>query len=568
MELVTETLLFFESNSYPATCLKFSAKYAATGFSVFPPRGTLDRWAAKFDLLEPVRGVQGGPKPTLLTPQQRLTLRVMIMSTRRVGVPVHWRTVRIYVIGLLRFASIFLAPGKPSKSYCSTVLSDFGMTLRKGTKSARRETPEALEAIETKHLLKLAFYVARGRVPNLLVFNFDEQGLPMWNCSKNTMEIEGATEVPIKGLDDKRQITVGVFCDASGQLLRAQTIWAGVMGRTGAVPLKKMPAHLKAGLNVQTPTHWQNRVTFQQWLEDIFLPHVVATRKVLMSPPDQRAVLLLDLHTSHTGPSTKQFLRDNNVDVIWIFPGLTGQLQPCDISYQGHLKMLVRQLVDDKFAEDLFAHLQAGNDAESFELALTKSKLEGPFCEALSTALQRLASDECLAVRLRGWRDALIAWNPEFQARAQAAFGSGELFDHTLDAAVDSITEVAAEGDADARQGGVPAAATEVAEQVGDDLGDDLGDAEDDVAVVSEQAEEEEDDDGFEEDAVPAPIVPVFSKVVDIRVITQARSEYRVEFENPPGQGKWVTQEDLDAAGKGHLIAQFIALPRAARRKN
>ena len=50
------------------------------------------------------------------------------------------------------------------------------------------------------------------------------------------------------------------------------------MGRTGAVPLKKMPAHLKAGLNVQTPTHWQNRVPFQQWLEGIFLPHVVATR--------------------------------------------------------------------------------------------------------------------------------------------------------------------------------------------------------------------------------------------------------------------------------------------------
>jgi hypothetical protein len=336
--------------------------------------------------------------------------------------------------------------------------------------------------------------------------------------------------------------------------------WAGVMGRTGVVPLKKMPAHLKAGLNVQTPTHWQNRVTFQQWLEDIFLPHVVATRKVLMSPPDQRAVLLLDLHTSHTGPSTKQFLRDNNVDVIWIFPGLTGQLQPCDISYQGHLKMLVRQLVDDKFAEDLFAHLQA-EMTPSLLSCSDKIKLEGPFCEALSTALQRLSSDECLAVRLRCSRDALIAWNPEFQARDQAAFGSGELFDHTLDAAVDSITEVAAEGDADARQGAVPADATEVAEH-------DLGDAEDDVAVVSEQAEEDDDDDGFEEDAVPAPIVPVFARVVDIRVITQARSEYRVEFENLPGQGKWVMQEDLDAAGKGRLIAQFIALPRAARRKN
>ena len=104
-----------------------------------------------------------------------------------------------------------------------------------------------------------------------------------------------------------------------------------------------------------------------------------------------------------------------------------------------------------------------------------------------------------------------------------------------------------------------------MAEQVGDDLGD----AEDDFAVVSEQAEEDDDEeDGFEEDAVPAPIVPVFAKVVDIRVITQARSEYRVEFENPPGQGKWVTQEDLDAAGKGHLVAQFIALPRSARRKN
>lgn len=208
LPLVMETLTLFGTSTYRATQLKFLPRFAECGFPLFPPRSTLDRWAKNVDSLEPARGVQGGPKPTLLSQKQTDVLLLMIRSTRVAGVPVHWRTVKIYVIGLLRSDGIFLRPERPSKSYCSTFLTKNGFASRAGTKTARRETIAALEEIESKHLLKLAFFVARGNVPDLLVFNFDEQGMLMWNCSKTTMEAKGAKDVAIKGLDDKRQITV------------------------------------------------------------------------------------------------------------------------------------------------------------------------------------------------------------------------------------------------------------------------------------------------------------------------------------------------------------------------
>ena len=97
---------------------------------------------------------------------------------------------------------------------------------------------------------------------------------------------------------------------------------------------------------------------------------------------------------------------------------------------------------------------------------------------------------------------------------------------------------------------------------------------EEDVAIddapLPMSAEEEIDDDDdadFEDEPLTAAVGATVGRVVDIRVITSKRSEYRVEFSNFPGQCKWLSKQEVMEAGHRHLVEAFLALPRDNRRE-
>ena len=97
---------------------------------------------------------------------------------------------------------------------------------------------------------------------------------------------------------------------------------------------------------------------------------------------------------------------------------------------------------------------------------------------------------------------------------------------------------------------------------------------EEDVAIddapLPMSAEEEIDDDDdadIEDEPLTAAVGATVGRVVDIRVITSKRSEYRVEFSNFPGQCKWLSKQEVMEAGHRHLVEAFLALPRDNRRE-
>lgn len=565
----------------------------------------LDRWSKRFDHLEVMKLKQGGTRKPLLVATDQAIIRTVIESMRVAGVSVHWRTVRICVRGLFLARGKVLALDRPSKSFCSSLLREkLQMSSHKGTKVTRRDTPGELEDITQKHVLKLAYLVQAGNVPKMLVFNADEQATKLWNASSSTMEAKGAKDVSIKGLGDKRCITITLGSDAEGTMLPIQTIWKGVEGRTGAIPLKKMPTSIKSGMHIQTNNHWQNAHTWLQYAETVLLPRIDATRKRLMKPK-QRAVLLLDLSPTHLGPSFRQWAKDNLVDLLWIFPGLTGVLQPMDLAFQGPFKRYIQEHVDATFATSLADHLLSGKPQNSFELALSKSQLEGPFVMALGKAYDRLVGPESLNVRVSGWALASAAWNEDVQRVALEAHAMGALFEYDAQQAVDAVAELAAvaqgasdmeDGDAaevvahanelqdgevgveidgaegeshgasvfgelDSRAAGL--SDVDAADEVGDEEGVDMdGDAADDPDSNCEGS-----DDADNADCV-SPTVFVFEKIVQARQASIRRREFRVRHRDlGMDYDKWVTPEQLREAGMEHLIAIFDAGPRQERSK-
>ena len=64
-------------------------------------------------------------------------------------------------------------------------------------------------------------------IPPELVLSWDQTGIKLVPISEWTMAGEGSAQVPMKALEDKREIT-GLFCiTMSGELLPPQILYAG-----------------------------------------------------------------------------------------------------------------------------------------------------------------------------------------------------------------------------------------------------------------------------------------------------------------------------------------------------
>ncbi len=76
-----------------------------------------------------------------------------------------------------------------------------------------------------KFLYRLALLIKDHNVPKDLVYFWDEYGQELVPSSKFTFAKKGSNDVPILGLDDKRQIT-GTLChNAELDFVGGQLIW-------------------------------------------------------------------------------------------------------------------------------------------------------------------------------------------------------------------------------------------------------------------------------------------------------------------------------------------------------
>ena len=64
-------------------------------------------------------------------------------------------------------------------------------------------------------------------IPKELIINLDQTPLPYVSPGKHTFDVKGVKTVPIKGIDDKRQITATFAISMSGEFLPIQVIYEG-----------------------------------------------------------------------------------------------------------------------------------------------------------------------------------------------------------------------------------------------------------------------------------------------------------------------------------------------------
>ena len=112
------------------------------------------------------------------------------------------------------------------------VLKDIGWVKRKGTSGKVELCPKFLEEEKFTFQLAISKSASDHDIPLELVLNLDQTPLSYVSPGKYTFDLKGSKKVPIKGVDDKRQITATFTITASGSFLPIQLIYSGKTKRS------------------------------------------------------------------------------------------------------------------------------------------------------------------------------------------------------------------------------------------------------------------------------------------------------------------------------------------------
>ena len=105
-------------------------------------------------------------------------------------------------------------------------------------------------------------------MPSFLIVNSEEIGLKLIPQSEWTMEKERTKRVPIKGLDDKREVTVLLTITPSGDYLPPQVLCKGTT--ECCHPVYTFPA----GWDIwHSASHWSNETTVLRFVDKVLIPY-------------------------------------------------------------------------------------------------------------------------------------------------------------------------------------------------------------------------------------------------------------------------------------------------------
>ena len=122
--------------------------------------------------------------------------------------------------------------------------------------------------------------------------------------SKYTFDVKGVKTVPIKGIDDKRQITATFAISMSGEFLPIQVIYEGKTKR--CLPKYTFPASFDATFS---ENHWCNTEKFLSFFNKIVFPHFKNVRKVKGYTDEQMSLITMDTFNGQDKDKVAKFCR-------------------------------------------------------------------------------------------------------------------------------------------------------------------------------------------------------------------------------------------------------------------
>ena len=208
------------------------------------------------------------------------------------------------------------------------------------------------------------------------------------------MATKGSKSVPVKGLTDKRNITLNFVVSLSGEFLPLQIIYGG-----------KTTASLPRGITfppefcvTQNPKHWSNEQETIKLLEQVVNPYCIKKRVELKLPETQPALMIWDVFKGQMTEKVKQKLKSA------VPANMTHFFQPLDLTVNGSAKKFMQNQFSEYYCGEVKQQLDSGKPLAEIEVDFRLTILKPLHAQWLIALYNQFTSDKCKSVIFKGWK--------------------------------------------------------------------------------------------------------------------------------------------------------------------
>jgi len=233
-----------------------------------------------------------------------------------------------------------------------------GYTKRKGTKGVKTR-PGDLDTLSGKFWRRIGRRVRKFNTPDDLIINWDQTGVDVVPASTWTMHARGDRQVPVKGVDDKRQYTAPLACSLAGDFLAPQILYQGKTTQCHAT------ADFPDSWDIwHTESHWSTSDSMMRYLDTIIKPYVDNTRERLGLDDGTRPVLIFDVYRAHRTEEFRKKLDDMGYAYVYVPGACTDELQPLDCTVNAFYKRQLKNKFNHWYSEQVARGLDEGKALE------------------------------------------------------------------------------------------------------------------------------------------------------------------------------------------------------------
>ena len=177
--------------------------------------------------------------------------------------------------------------------------------------------------------------------------------------------------MPIRGVDDKRQITGTFAVTITGKLLPIQLIYTGKTKRS--LPKFEFPSSFSVTF---TENHWSNTEKSIEFFEEIIFPYLEKVKNENGYPEEQHSLLIMDTFKGRDNETLYNLCLENNCEIVIVPHNLTNKFQPLDVIVNKAAKAFIQNMYNEWFSNQVAAQLKQGIDPTDVKISSKLSDLK------------------------------------------------------------------------------------------------------------------------------------------------------------------------------------------------
>ena len=291
---------------------------------------------------------------------------------------------------------------EPARGWIQSIYRRCNFSRRAGT-TTRPPVPRGMyEECKLSFLTDIDKCINKHNIPPELVLNADQTPSSYVSVGRMTMAEKNSKSVPIKGLTDKRNITLTFVISLAGEFLPMQVIY---QGKTKA-SLPRNFVFPKGFCLTQNPKHYSNEEETLKLIDSIINPYLVKTRQQLKLPPTQKAILIWDVFRGQTTERVLSKLASLNIEIVSVPANMTHFFQPLDLTVNGQAKKFCKEKFTTWYSQEVQRQLDSGTSFEDIEVDLRMSVIKPLHAGWLVALYDYLTGAEGRRSIFKGWEKA------------------------------------------------------------------------------------------------------------------------------------------------------------------